>query len=313
MRRIDDAGAFGKVAVLFGGDSSEREVSLMTGEAVLAALLERGVDATGFDLAATPLCDLPAAGVDRVWNALHGRGGEGGAVQGALETLAIPYTGSGVLGSALALDKVRSKMLFAAAGLSTPAWRTATNEQELEAAGDEIGTPCFVKPASEGSSVGVTRVEQADQLLDAWRKAREADTVILIEELIDGPEYTAGIIGRDVLPLIEIETPNVFYDYEAKYFSDDTQYRCPCRLPAAREQELAAQSLLAFDVVAASGWGRVDLMIDGDGRTQFLEVNTIPGMTSHSLVPKAAAQAGIDFATLVWRVLETSFTNGERA
>lgn len=312
MRRIDDATAFGRVAVLFGGDSSEREVSLMSGEAVLAALRERGVDAVGFDPAKTTLCDLPAAGVDRVWNALHGRGGEGGAVQGALQMLGLPYTGSGVLGSALALDKVRSKILFEAAGLPTPRWRAVEDERELGPALAGVGLPCFVKPASEGSSVGMSRVDRPEQLPPAWRLAREADPVVLIEALVDGPEYTAGVLGRDVLPLIEIETPNVFYDYEAKYFSEETQFHCPCGLPAEREAELAALSLEAFDTVAASGWGRVDFMLDADGRAQFLEVNTIPGMTSHSLVPKAAVQAGIDFPALVWRVLETSFPNEDR-
>lgn len=308
--RVSDPGQFGTVAVLYGGTSSEREVSLTSGVAVLEALHRRGVEAFGFDPAEDELATLRARGCERVWIALHGTGGEDGVTQGALESLRLPYTGTGVLGSALAMDKVRSKILFAAAGLQTPRWRTARTQSELVAAIDVVGLPCIVKPAAEGSSVGTARVERAADLDAAWRNARASGATVLIEQLIDGPEYTAGVLGREVLPLIHIETPRVFYDYEAKYASDSTRYHCPCGLVPERERELAAQSLIAFDCVAAEGWGRVDFMLDADGTAQFLEVNTIPGMTSHSLVPKAAAVAGIGFDELVWRVLETSFERG---
>ena len=311
MSRVSDAAAFGKVAVIYGGDSVEREISILTGAAVVAALQDKNVNATGIDTRETPVTDLPGAGFDRVWVALHGTGGEDGRVQGVLEAIGLPYTGSGVLGSALAMDKRRSKMLFEAAGLMTPQWMLVRTENELAAVPQTIGLPCVVKPAGEGSSVGVTRVDERDALLDAWRTAAFGDNDVVVERLVDGPEYTAGILDGEVLPLIHIETPRAFYDYKAKYFSDRTEYHCPCGLPAGQEQELAAASLTAFEVVGASGWGRVDFMLDTAGNAFFFEVNTIPGLTSHSLVPMAAAQAGIDFVTLVWRVLETSFDRGE--
>lgn len=304
--RVNDPTQFGRVAVLLGGDSPEREISLLSGEAVLQALLQRGVDAIAFDPAREPLTRLTTNGVRRVWNALHGGDGEGGIVQGALQVMGLPYTGSGVLGSALAMDKVRSKILFEAAGLATPQSRTPTSVAELDAVVEELGLPLVVKPAADGSSVAISRVDHAGQLPDAWHAAHAAGGVVLVEQLIDGPEYTAGILGDQVLPLIRIETPRVFYDYEAKYYDDHTQYHCPCGLSAKREQQLQQQCMRAFDAVGGHGWGRVDLIVDGDDVPQFLEVNTIPGMTSHSLVPKAAAQLGIDFETLVWRILETA-------
>lgn len=310
MTRVNDPRAFGKVAVLYGGESSEREVSLMTGKAVLQALLSAGVDATGVDTRDHPISRLAGAGFDRVWLALHGRGYEDGAVQGVLDLCGLPYTGSGVLGSALAMDKRRSKMLFESIGLSTPPWLYTDNANDHARVLDQIGLPCVIKPAREGSSVGVSLVHEAEQLTPALRVAAAAGNELIVERLIEGPEYTAGVLNDEVLPLIHIETPRTFYDYKAKYESDRTLYHCPCGLPADRERELAELSKQAFDVVAATGWGRVDLILDKDGTAHFLEVNTIPGMTSHSLVPMAAAQAGIDFETLVCRVLETSFNNG---
>ncbi len=306
MIRVRQATDFGRVAVLYGGESSEREVSLDTGQAVLNALLERGVDATGIDTREMPVAELAGAGFDRAWLALHGRGYEDGTVAGALELIGLPYTGSGVLGSALAMDKVRSKMLFAAVGLATPRWTLLRDESALADAPRQVGFPCVVKPAAEGSSVGVHIVQDTDGLAAAWHAARECDANVIVEHCVEGPEYTAGVLGSDVLPLIRIETPRTFYDYRAKYHSDNTTYHCPCGLKESRERELAALARRAFDVVGASGWGRVDFMLDDDGTAWFLEVNTIPGMTSHSLVPMAARQAGIDFPELVWRVLETS-------
>lgn len=305
----NDPQIFGRVAVLYGGESSEREVSLLTGKAVLQALLSRGVDATGVDTRDFPISQLQDAGYDRVWLALHGRGYEDGAVQGALDLCGLPYTGSGVLGSALAMDKRRSKLLFESVGLMTPAWLYTDTADDLDRILDEIGLPCVIKPAREGSSVGVSLVRKVDELQPALQIAAQNGNEVIVERLIEGPEYTAGVLNDQVLPLIHIETPRTFYDYKAKYFSDRTQYHCPCGLPAEREAELAQLCKKAFDIVAATGWGRVDLMLDSDGAAQFLEVNTIPGMTSHSLVPMAAAQAGIDFATLTCRVLETSFAD----
>ena len=311
MTQANDANLFGKVAVLYGGESTEREISLMTGKAVLQALLEKGVDAAGVDTRDMELTSLAAAGFDRVWIALHGRGYEDGAVQGVFDMTGLPYTGSGVLGSALAMDKRRSKLLFEAAGLATPAWVLARSKDDLGQVLDQIGLPCVVKPATEGSSVGVSLVHQADELAAAWRSAANDDNEVIVERLIDGPEYTAGVLNDEVLPLIHIETPRTFYDYKAKYTSDRTRYHCPSGLTADRERELAGLSKTAFDIVAASGWGRVDFMLDSEGTAHFLEVNTVPGMTSHSLVPMAAAQAGLDFSTLVWRILETSLARGE--
>ncbi|MDH3646377.1 MAG: D-alanine--D-alanine ligase [Gammaproteobacteria bacterium] len=311
MNRVRDPAKFGKVAVLFGGESSEREISLLTGTAVLGALQEKGVSAIGIDTREMPVAALADAGFDRVWIALHGHGYEDGGVQGALQAVDLPYTGSGVLGSALAMDKPRSKMLFESVGLNTPAWTIAHTETALNDALDLIGLPCVVKPAADGSSVGVSRVDEESALVSAWRTAADVGSDVLVERLIDGREYTAGILNDVVLPLIRIETPRTFYDYKAKYFTDTTRYHCPCGLSPESESQCASQSKLAFDVIGASGWGRVDFMLDSDDTPYFLEVNSIPGMTSHSLVPMAAAQAGIDFENLVWQILETSFAPGE--
>lgn len=306
--KITNASDFGKVAVLLGGTSAEREISLLTGEAVLAALKERGVDAHRVDAIGNFWQELIAARYDRVWIALHGRGGEDGTVQGLLEYLGIPYTGSGVLGSALAMDKVRTKQILQASGLPTPAWVTPASSAELSAAAATLGLPLIVKPALEGSSIGMTRVEHAAQLEAAWQTARAADATVLAESCVTGGEYTAAILKDTVLPIIRIEVAGTFYDYQAKYFSDETRYHCPCDLSPDEEQHMAQLALRAFRAVGARGWGRVDFMRDAaTGQPLILEVNTVPGMTSHSLVPMAAEAAGIDFGGLVWRILETAF------
>ena len=308
---ISNPAAFGRVAVLLGGNSAEREISLLTGNAVLDALLDRGVDAHAVDSRDADFINhLQTSAFDRVWIALHGRGGEDGTVQGLLEMLKLPYTGSGVLGSALGMDKLRTKQLLLGAGIPTPAWRQIDSEAECVTAAAELGVPLIVKPALEGSSIGMSKVEQAAELPAAWRKARESGPAVFVESWISGPEYTAAILHDQVLPLIQIRSANTFYDYQAKYFSDETRYICPCGLSAEQEQQFAQLALQTFQVTGASGWGRVDFMVDAKtGKPYVLEINTVPGMTSHSLVPMAAMQAGIDFGGLVWRILETSFTD----
>jgi len=304
---MTDAARFGKVAVLLGGTSSEREISLLTGEAVWQALVRRGVDAHRLD----PSSDFPSAlqqgGFDRVWIALHGRGGEDGCMQGLLTCLGVPFTGSGVLGSAIAMDKLRSKRLLASAGIPTPRFRVLTGEADFAPALADLGLPLIVKPAAEGSSIGMTRVQRAEDLPHAFATAARFGGEVFAEEWIAGAEYTVAILHERALPLIRIESQAVFYDYQAKYFSDDTRYHCPCGLDPQTEARFAAVAVEAFEVVAASGWGRVGFMVGDDGLPKVLEINTIPGMTSHSLVPMAAAAAGISFDELAWRVLETSF------
>ena len=301
---------FGKVAVLLGGRSAEREVSLMSGGQVLTALCRAGVDAHAFDPAERPLEQL--RGFDRAFVVLHGRGGEDGTIQGALEWLGIPYTGSGVLGSALAMDKVRTKQLWQSVGIPTPEWIEFTDAADLGRIA-AVDAPLAVKPAREGSSIGITKVTRASELEAAWRAAAVLDASVVVERWVDGDEYTASIVDDVALPLIKLETPNVeFYDYQAKYFREDTVYRCPCGLPAATEQRLAALCLRAFHAVGARGWGRVDLMVDGNGEPWLLEVNTVPGMTSHSLVPMAAAATGLDFDALCLRILAGTFSGGAR-
>ncbi len=303
---VHDAAAFGRVAVMYGGDSSEREVSLRSGAAVLAALREGGVDAAGWDPAGRSFGDFLAAGFDRVWIALHGPGGEDGTVQGALDWAGVPYTGSGVLASALAMDKVRSKMLFSAAGLATPRWHTVRSETGLDEAFSALGPPLIVKPARQGSSVGMRRVESRDELHAAWSDAAAYDEEVIVERWVDGEEFTVAVLQGAALPSIRIETPRIFYDYDAKYASGDTRYHCPGTDEAGLEQDLQRLALQAFAVVGCSGWGRVDFMVGADREPCILEINTVPGMTDHSLVPMAAARAGMDFPTLCWRILETS-------
>ena len=296
---------FGKVAVLLGGQSAEREVSLNSGGRVLAALQRQGVDAQAFDPAERKLDELAA--FDRVFISLHGRHGEDGTIQGALELMRIPYTGSGVMASALGMDKWRTKLLWQAVGLPIPEFAMLDANSDFAAVERELGLPIFVKPDCEGSSIGITKVKTAGALRDAYREAAGHDALVLAERAIVGGEYTVGIIGvgdeMQALPIIKIEPATEFYDYEAKYLRDDTAYRCPCGLPEARESELRAQALEAFRVLGCRGWGRVDFLMDEAGNAYFLEVNTSPGMTDHSLVPMAARVAGISYDELVLRVL----------
>ena len=298
---------FGKVAVLMGGPSAEREISLQSGQAVLEALKSRGVDAHGIDARDRHvLAALEEAAVDRVFIALHGRWGEDGVIQGALEVLGLPYTGSGVLGSAIAMDKRRTKQLWKGIGLPTPEFVLLGNEQDLEDAVTHIGYPLAVKPAREGSSIGISKATSWSGLQQAWQAARELDDVVIAEQWIEGTELTAAILGNDALPLIRLEAAGEFYDYEAKYVSDDTGYICPCGLPEQQEASLQELARKAFEATSCSGWGRVDLMLDKAQRPYLIEVNTVPGMTSHSLVPMAAAEQGLDFAGLCLRILETA-------
>jgi D-alanine-D-alanine ligase len=306
LDRIKDAADFGAVAVLYGGGSSEREVSLLSGKAVLASLKRRGVNAQGFDPAERPLADLLSLKIERVWIALHGPGGEDGSVQGALEFLGVPYTGSGVLGSAIGIDKLRCKALAQAAGVATPEFVVLRAASDLDLALKRLGLPLIVKPGSQGSSVGMARVERAEDLPQAWNNARRIEPMVFAERCITGGEYTVAMLQQQALPSIRIETPRSFYDYEAKYLRDDTRYFCPSGLSAPSEQQLATLALVSLDACGAEGWGRADFMMDRSGRPLLLEINTVPGMTDHSLVPMAALSAGIDFDELVWRVLETS-------
>lgn len=305
---LRSAAEFGRVAVVFGGDSAEREVSLDSGREVLAGLLEAGVDAHGIDKGADLMARLHEEGFARVFNILHGRGGEDGTLQGALEVAGVPYTGSGVLGSALTMDKQRCKLVWQASGVPTLDFRVVRDERELMAAGEAIGFPLAVKPVREGSSVGVGRAADDEDLHSAWFEASRYDAEVLVEPWIDGVEYTAAILDGEALPLVRLEPARDFYDYEAKYADDSgTCYHCPCGLPAEREARLRALALQAFDSVGAGGWARIDFICDAAGDPWFLDVNTAPGMTTHSLVPMAARAAGIEFPELVTRILETSF------
>jgi len=293
---------FGKVAVLLGGRSAEREVSLKSGNAVLAALKRSGVDAYAFDPSEHPLHDLEI--YDRVFIALHGRYGEDGTIQGALELLGIPYTGSGVKASSIGMDKWRTKLLWQAAGVVTPQFELVDANSDFATIEARLGLPLFVKPANEGSSIGISKVKQAGDLKAAYEEAAKYDPLVIAEQYIGGGEYTVGILGDTVLPVIRIVPANEFYDYDAKYLRDDTQYLCPCGLPAEVEARIRAEALQAFQVLGGQGWGRVDFLMDEDGRHYFLEANTSPGMTDHSLVPMGARAAGIEFDQLVLRILE---------
>jgi D-alanine-D-alanine ligase len=306
-RRATDPTQFGRVAVLMGGDSSEREISLLSGNAVLAALGRRGVEAAAFDPRERSLPELIEQRVDRVWIALHGPGGEDGTVQGALEYLGIPYTGSGVAGSATGMDKLRTKRLAQAIGVASAEAVELRGPQDFEVTLERLRLPLIVKPATQGSSVGMTKVESAEELPAAYAAAAAVDRSVFAEQWIAGREYTVALLQGGALPSIRIETPRGFYDYEAKYFRDDTRYLCPAGLSRPAEQHLQSLALAAFEAAGGEGWGRADFMMDAAGRALLLEINTVPGMTSHSLEPMAAAAAGIDFEELVWRVLETSF------
>ena len=312
MTRIVDPKDFGRVAVALGGDSAEREVSLDSGRNVLEALRAKGVDATAVDGIPALLDALRAKSYDRVFNILHGRGGEDGTLQGALESLRVPYTGSGVLGSALTMDKIRTKQVWLAAGLPTPRYVRLARGADVGHALAEIGLPAIVKPCHEGSSVGIGRVRTRADLAGAIELAARYDGELLIEQMIEGDELTVGILGREALPSIHIVPAGEFYDYHAKYVAEDTQYLCP-GLQGEDEAALRRLAYEAFESAGAWGWGRVDVMRDRAGRNFLLEVNTTPGMTSHSLVPKAARAVGIDFEALCWRILETSLDRGVRA
>src|SRR6516162_7197042 len=290
LRRISDARGFGRVAVLFGGDSSEREISLLSGNAVLEALKARGVDSQAFDPRDQALPDLIAGAFHRVWIALHGPGGEDGTLQGALEYLGVPYTGSGVMGSAIGMDKLRTKRLALAVGVPTADFVVLQGSADFELAIERLKLPLIVKPATQGSSVGMTKVERAEDLPSAFAAASSLESLVFAEPWIPGKEYTVAILQGEALPAIRIETPKTFYDYEAKYFRDDTRYFCPSGLPAGAEAHLKSLALAAFESAGASGWGRADFMMDAAGRPLLLEINTIPGMTSHSLVPMAATE-----------------------
>ena len=296
--------SFGKVAVLLGGKSAEREVSLKSGAMVLKALRSKGVDAHPFDPKDKDFATLEKERFERVFIALHGRFGEDGTVQGILEWLGIPYTGSGVLASALAMDKLRTKRIWSAEGLPTAPHAVLTAESNLKAVSKKLGLPIFVKPAREGSSVGMTKVKRAGDLEEAFALAVNYDPVVIAEKFIDGPELTVSILGEEVLPIIRIETPREFYDYEAKYIANDTRYLIPCGLPKPKEKQIQAMCLKAFQALGCRGWGRVDLMLDRRGKPYLLEINTSPGMTDHSLVPMAARAVGINYEDLCVKILE---------
>ncbi|MGA4319535.1 MULTISPECIES: D-alanine--D-alanine ligase [Ectopseudomonas] len=301
-----DPKAFGRVAVLFGGKSAEREVSLKSGNAVLSALQAAGVDAFGIDVGDDFLQRLASEKIDRAFIVLHGRGGEDGSMQGLLECAGIPYTGSGILASALAMDKLRTKQVWHSLGLPTPRHAVLTSQADCEAAAAELGFPLIVKPAHEGSSIGMAKVESVEALIAAWQDAARYDSQVLVEQWIAGPEYTVAVLRGEVLPPIGLGTPHTFYDYDAKYLADDTQYRIPCGLSAEKEAELKELTARACEAVGTQGWARADVMQDASGQFWLLEVNTVPGMTDHSLVPMAARAAGLDFQQLVLAILADS-------
>ncbi|WP_166268523.1 D-alanine--D-alanine ligase [Marinobacter caseinilyticus] len=301
-----DAGlrrAFGRVAVFMGGDSAEREVSLKSGHAVLNALQSAGVDAFGMDVTGSLLRVLDDPQFDRVFIALHGRGGEDGTVQAILSQAGIPFTGSEVLASALAMDKLRTKYVFEGCGLPTPAFRLMSDDGQAADILAALTPPLSVKPSREGSSIGIRKVSTVDELAEAYRIASEHDPLVLVEDWIEGPEFTVSVLQDQALPAIGLSTDHEFYDYDAKYLSNDTRYQIPCGLPADQELELQALAVEAFRVVGCKSWGRVDIMQDSQGGFWLLEVNTVPGMTDHSLVPMAAKAAGISFEELVVRIL----------
>jgi len=294
----------GKVAVLMGGRSAEREISLLSGNGVLRALRAKGVDAHAFDPAVRDLFELKREGFARCFIALHGRGGEDGTLQGALEFLGVPYTGSGVLGSAIAMDKARTKMIWLANGVPTPPYEALRSDSDLAGVAKRLGLPLIIKPVQEGSSIGITKVTKAAELDEAYALAANYAPDVIAERFIEGPEYTASILEDAPLPLIRIEAPEGKYDYQNKYFTDVTKYHCPCGLPAKKEEELKALALRAFKAVGCAGWGRIDLMLDAKKKPWLLEVNTSPGMTGHSLVPMAARAVGLSYEDLCLRILE---------
>ena len=312
-RAVSSAAEFGRVAVMLGGHSSEREVSLDTGAAVLEALRAKGVDAHAWDPAEKTMAEFADAGFDRVWIALHGPGGEDGALQGALQWLDTPYTGSGVMASAIAMDKVRSKHLFRASGIPTPDYAVARSQADASVAAEQLGFPLIIKPSGQGSSVGMSKVLERAELPQAVDMALQYGDTVLLEACITGDEFTVAVLQGRALPSIRIVTPRVFYDYRAKYESDRTEYICRGTRSDEEEQHYAELAIAAFNELGCTGWGRVDFMTGADGDPLVLEVNTVPGMTSHSLVPMAAREDGIDFNELCWRILETSFSRAAAA
>ncbi|BEH13530.1 MULTISPECIES: D-alanine--D-alanine ligase [Marinobacter] len=305
--------AFGRVAVFMGGDSAERAVSLKSGQAVLSALQSAGVDAFGIDVRGCLLKTVEAPEYDRVFIALHGRGGEDGTLQAILGQAGIPYTGSEVLASALAMDKLRTKYVFQGCGLPTPAFRAMTSAAEADEIIRSLGTPLSVKAAHEGSSIGIFKVHNVEELAEAYRKAAEIDDLVLVEQWIEGPEFTVSLLQDKALPAIGLSTDHTFYDYDAKYLADDTRYRIPCGLAPDDEVRLQHLALDAFRVLGCRTWGRVDIMQDADGEFWLLEANTVPGMTDHSLVPMAAKAAGISFEELVVRILKDTLPEATNA
>jgi len=294
----------GKVAVLMGGWSAEREVSLRSGEAVLAALLEKNVDAHKIDVKRESVYEnLKDGHFDRAFIVLHGPGGEDGVIQSVLDVLQLPYTGSGVLASAIAMDKLRCKELLQGAGLPTPNYMKLDATTDMSYIGAMLGFPIMVKPTLEGSSIGMSKVVKEEDLNKAWQLASKYGDNVLAEQWVQGKEYTVAILGRSALPVIRLETKRDFYDYEAKYDDDDTQYHCPCGLSEEQESQLQRLALSAFDVIGAKGWGRVDIMEDEEGKPSIIEINTVPGMTNHSLVPMAAKAKGLSFTELVYEIL----------
>jgi D-alanine-D-alanine ligase len=304
--RIKEAREFGRVGVLMGGSAAEREVSLKSGAAVHEALRRKGVDAIAVDVTGNPMEALAGLKVDRVFNIIHGRGGEDGVLQAVLEVMGIPYTGSGVLASALSMDKLRTKLCWQGYGLVTPKWFLLKDEQDLDECIAKLGFPVIVKPAQEGSSIGMSKASNPDELRKALEMAAKFRCDVYAEAWVSGREYTVGVLNGEALPVIRLETPHVFYDYEAKYKATTTQYHCPCGLNQDEELQLRNLAVTASQVLGVKGWARLDVFVDDAGQYQLIEINTVPGMTDHSLVPMAAKQAGIDFDELVWRILETS-------
>lgn len=307
--RIKNAADFGKVAVMLGGSAAEREISLNSGNAVYQALKKQGINAVAVDVTGSPIEALAGVDADRVFNIIHGRGGEDGVLQAVLQVLGLPYTGSGVMASALSMDKLRTKLCWQGMGLSTPLWFVLKSEADIDACIAKLGFPVIVKPAKEGSSIGMSKAKNRGELLEALKLALQFNCDVYAEQWVQGKEYTVAVLDGEALPAIRLETPNEFYDFEAKYRANTTQYHCPCGLSPEREQQLQALAVQACQGVDVKGWARVDVFIDDNDKSQLIEVNTVPGMTDHSLVPMAAKAAGISFEELVWRILETSMVN----
>lgn len=304
--QIKHAAEFGKVAVLMGGKAAEREISLRSGKAVFEAIKQQDIDVVAIDVTESPIKALSGVSVDRVFNIIHGRGGEDGVLQAVLEVMNLPYTGSGVMASALTMDKLRTKLCWQGMGLATPKWIVLNTEQDIERCQECLGFPVIVKPAKEGSSIGMSKANNRNELVNALHLARQFDCDVYAEQWVQGREYTVAVLAGEALPVIRLETPNVFYDFDAKYRANTTLYHCPCGLSPEKERQLQELAELACQGLNVKGWARVDVFIDVNDSPQLIEVNTVPGMTDHSLVPMAAKAAGVGFNELVWRILETS-------